>query len=206
MSEKAKGWALTAIFAAVMFLCSVAVIAQQQNFINLTTGVTGVLAVINGGTGSATATGSGLGVLQTSPTLITPVLGVATGTSLAATGTVSGKRMLNTGASSLVNGDFVLSGWGTVPSYTVAGNDQGFEINITVTAGSSIGPTFTLTFHDGAFTQAPYYVGSLIGGSGVGNVAILQSSFNTNNLTMTYQGTPSGGLTYLFNVVTSGNR
>ena len=42
----------------------------------------GVMAVVNGGTGVTTSTGSGSTVLNTTPTLITPVLGVATATSL----------------------------------------------------------------------------------------------------------------------------
>ena len=44
----------------------------------LTTGVTGTLAVTNGGTGVTTSTGSGSNVLSTSPTLVTPVLGTPT--------------------------------------------------------------------------------------------------------------------------------
>ncbi len=44
----------------------------------LTTGVTGTLAVANGGTGVTTSTGSGNNVLSTSPTLVTPVLGTPT--------------------------------------------------------------------------------------------------------------------------------
>jgi len=44
----------------------------------LSTGVTGTLAVINGGTGVTTSTGSGSNVLSTSPTLVTPVLGTPT--------------------------------------------------------------------------------------------------------------------------------
>ena len=44
----------------------------------LTTGVTGTLAVTNGGTGVTTSTGSGSNVLNTSPTLVTPVLGTPT--------------------------------------------------------------------------------------------------------------------------------
>ena len=47
----------------------------------LSTGVTGTLAVANGGTGVTASTGTGSVVLSTSPTLVTPVLGVATGTS-----------------------------------------------------------------------------------------------------------------------------
>ncbi|CAB4160887.1 hypothetical protein UFOVP774_22 [uncultured Caudovirales phage] len=41
----------------------------------LTTGVTGTLPVLNGGTGVTTSTGSGNNVLSTSPTLVTPILG-----------------------------------------------------------------------------------------------------------------------------------
>jgi hypothetical protein len=40
----------------------------------LTTGVTGTLAVANGGTGVTTSTGSGNSVLSTSPTITTPVI------------------------------------------------------------------------------------------------------------------------------------
>jgi hypothetical protein len=45
---------------------------------NITPGVTGTLAVGNGGTGVTTSTGSGSNVLSTSPTLVTPVLGTPT--------------------------------------------------------------------------------------------------------------------------------
>jgi hypothetical protein len=48
----------------------------------LSTGVTGILAVANGGTGVTTSTGSGSVVLSTSPTLATPTLGAATATSI----------------------------------------------------------------------------------------------------------------------------
>ena len=44
----------------------------------LTTGVTGTLPVLNGGTGVTTSTGSGNNVLSTSPTLVTPLLGTPT--------------------------------------------------------------------------------------------------------------------------------
>jgi hypothetical protein len=46
--------------------------------VGLTTEVTGTLPVANGGTGVTTSTGSGAGVLSTSPTLVTPVLGTPT--------------------------------------------------------------------------------------------------------------------------------
>ena len=57
----------------------------------LTTGVTGILPVLNGGTGTTTSTGTGSVVLSTSPTLITPNLDTPStlvGTNI--TGTASG--------------------------------------------------------------------------------------------------------------------
>lgn len=50
----------------------------------LTTGITGTLGVANGGTGSTTATGTGAGVRQVSPTLTTPILSGAGSTALIA--------------------------------------------------------------------------------------------------------------------------
>ena len=44
----------------------------------LSTGVTGTLPVLNGGTGVTTSTGTGSVVLSTSPTLVTPLLGTPT--------------------------------------------------------------------------------------------------------------------------------
>jgi hypothetical protein len=53
----------------------------------LSTGVTGTLAVANGGTGVTTSTGSGNNVLSNSPTLVTPALGTpASGVLTNATG------------------------------------------------------------------------------------------------------------------------
>ena len=46
--------------------------------VNLTSNVTGVLPVANGGTGASTSTGTGANVLATSPTLVTPLLGTPT--------------------------------------------------------------------------------------------------------------------------------
>ena len=48
-------------------------IATNLTDLPLTTGVTGTLAVTNGGTGVTTSTGTGSNVLSTSPTLLTPI-------------------------------------------------------------------------------------------------------------------------------------
>lgn len=52
--------------------------SSSTTFVSLTTNVTGTLPVTNGGTGVTTSTGSGNNVLSTSPTLVTPVLGIPT--------------------------------------------------------------------------------------------------------------------------------
>jgi hypothetical protein len=61
------GAALAIIFTAVMLIAAV-------TQINLTTQVSGILPIANGGTNSATAQGSGQTVLATSPTITTPTI------------------------------------------------------------------------------------------------------------------------------------
>ena len=53
-------------------------VAPAYGKVGLTTHVDGTLPIANGGTGSSTATGTGLTVLQTSPSLVTPALGTPT--------------------------------------------------------------------------------------------------------------------------------
>jgi len=99
----------------------------------LTTGVTGTLPVVNGGTGITSLgtgiatflgtptganlaaavtdeTGSGALVFATSPTLVTPVLGVATATSINGTTIPSSATLVKTGDTGTVNSTMILDG------------------------------------------------------------------------------------------------
>lgn len=87
----------------------------------LTTGVTGVLPVANGGTASAVATGTGATVLATSPTLVTPNIGAATGTSLVASGAVTAASATLTAAAPVVAAGQVAIGATTAATVGAAG-------------------------------------------------------------------------------------
>jgi hypothetical protein len=68
-------------------------VKTSNTLVSLTSGVTGILPVANGGTGVSTSTGSGSVVLSTSPTLVTPVLGTPTSGTLSAC-TVDGTNLV----------------------------------------------------------------------------------------------------------------
>ena len=57
---------------------------SRSSSVSLTSEVTGILPVVNGGTGVTTSTGTGSVVLSTSPTLTTPNIGAATADSVTA--------------------------------------------------------------------------------------------------------------------------
>ena len=136
----------------------------------LTTGVTGTLPVLNGGTGSTTATGTGPVVLSNSPTLVTPALGTATADNLSFT---SSSSILNvpvgtaaqrpTGATGRIryNTDvgfyegYSSSGWG------VLGTGATGTVTIQRASGDGSTTTFTLTITPSSISTVDVFIGGI---------------------------------------------
>ena len=162
----------------------------------LTTGVTGILPVANGGTGSSTAsTGSGGVVLATSPTLVTPSLGIpsfldltnARNLPLDGTIAVSGKLPIafgGTNSTATPTAGTIPYGTGTAYAFTAAGTTG--QVLTSAGAGTPTWATIT-TSAGGSNTQLQYNSsGSFAGSANMtfnGTTLALNSLSVTNNVT-----------------------
>ena len=137
---------------------------SSTTFTNLTTNVTGTLPVANGGTGVTTSTGTGAVVLSNSPTLVTPALG----TPASATLTNATGLPLTTGVTGLL--PIANGGSGTATPALVAGS------NVTITG----------TWPNQTIAAAAPGTGSVTSVAGTGTV---------NGISLSGTVTSSGSLT-----------
>ena len=112
---------------------------QTLGTVNLSTGVTGTLAVANGGTGVTTSTGTGSVVLSTSPSLTTPVLGTPTSGNLS--------NCTADGTNNVGYRNIPQSGSDKTTAYTLATTDVGKFIGVG-TSGSIVVPNSTFAAGD----------------------------------------------------------
>jgi hypothetical protein len=123
---------------------------------------------------------------------------VITGTTVA----VIQRFILNFGTP-LVSGNFTLSGWGAGATITVVGKDSAHVITVTAGTAPSTGANVQLTFADGAWNQAPMVFSSVVSNQ-TGMILPITSASTLTTYTLTFNGLPVSGKTYITNILVCG--
>jgi len=154
----------------------------------LSTGVTGTLPVLNGGTGVTTSTGSGNNVLSTSPTLVTPILGTPTSGNFS-TGTFTWPtfNQNTTGTAAGLSATLATTSGGTgLTSFTSGGVVYASSTSALAT-GSALtfdGVTFSTTakiYSAGSSTSATYFQRSIAPATESGTETAIVTTGNGDN-------------------------
>ena len=149
------------------------------------------IAVVNGGTGVTTSTGTGSVVLSNSPSLTTPSIGAATGTSLNLSSTLAaGATTLSSTLS--VSGAATFSSTVTIPTGAGAGKVLTSDANGLASWTNAVGSTVVTSNTSYAITLAEAYV--FYTGGGTGAFTIPAASGNTGK-TITIKNKTAFGIT-----------
>lgn len=176
--------------AGVVFLGSAAKTSVDDVTGNITlSGSTSGTTVLKA---SAVAAGTTLTLPAATDTLVAKAT-TDTLTNKTLGGTTPFNRLRANQGTALIAGDFALSaGWGTTASVgSVLGTDSAFSFVVTSSGtGQGVGPTVTVTFHDGTWTNSPLCVANM-GPGNSGLTAWIISSVSATQLVL--QGTLVSG-------------
>lgn len=115
----------------------------------------------------------------------------------------SGAARFTALGTSLVTGDFILTGWGAGATITaIHGSDMAHRFTITAGTTPSVSPTVQLTFHDGPWLFAPVIHAQIT--DGTGQVSDLRNTRSASSYTATYEGLPVATKTYIIDVICIG--
>ena len=115
--------------------------------------------------------------------------------------TVIGKRLVPVGAAAYAGADAAIvlgAGWGSTAAVSGAiGTDGAHSFTVTSNGtGIAANATIAITYKDGAWGLSPLFLSMITGGTGP--IAPITYSTTTTVLTLTYNGTPIAGQTYVF--------
>jgi hypothetical protein len=111
-------------------------------------------------------------------------------------------RFILSFGTTLAPSNFSLTGWGTGASISVIGKDSAHQITLTAGTSPVQGAQVQLTFADGAWNTAPLIFPTQSGGTGM--ILPITSTSTTLTYTLTFNGLPISGKTYIANILVAG--
>jgi hypothetical protein len=119
-----------------------------------------------------------------------------------------GRRFKASVGTALVAGDFgtnPTANWGAGAAYSaIIGTDQGFSLTLTAAGTPGANPTIPYTYKDGTWGSSPIFICKQVGGTGAIADITGENTATATTMTLTWNGTPIAGLTYVVNCLAMG--
>jgi hypothetical protein len=112
-------------------------------------------------------------------------------------------RFILSFGTALTPGNFSLINWGSGATITVNGKDSAHQITVTAGTGATQGAQVQLTFADGAWNSAPLVYSAPVS-TQTGMILVITSTSTTITYTLTFNGLPISGKTYIANILVCG--